>query len=211
MQLDAANTKNKNTNIDIDDSYSESVEKILNDLKTHAILQVGLQSKLNGDDNNIRMKSNSEGLYASLDDILGNTNDNIDGDRNVDGVNVVAPGADEATHINYNTGNQGESDHDSTTDVNDENGNNCNNIMCQEWSRNDLLIWLKLHLIKHGFDSAKIYSFLQEFGKKNVTGKKLLIFKNDESMLNTFITQFSNDNQSSELWNCIKKEIQQLG
>ena len=53
-------------------------------------------------------------------------------------------------------------------------------------------------------------SKIGEFGKKNVNGKQLQEFKQNDKFMDQFILQFSNKNQTYSIWLVVKNAINHL-
>ena len=60
-------------------------------------------------------------------------------------------------------------------------------------------------------NNNKIKLFLIEFYKKCSTGSILLKFKNNEKLIDTFIKQFSKENQAFGIWIILKLSINTIG
>ena len=86
----------------------------------------------------------------------------------------------------------------------------------QQWTKKEVLIWLKANLLNNGLTVKEAKSFLKEFSSKRITGGTLYIFKNnDEKRFNESINQlkseFSYENQAFGIWIVIKASIENLG
>ena len=83
----------------------------------------------------------------------------------------------------------------------------------QQWSKKDVLIWLKENLINNGFSQKQAKRFLKEFSKQSITGGTLHMLKykdNDEVMFNQLRREFSIENQAFGLWMTVKTCIKDL-
>ena len=100
--------------------------------------------------------------------------------------------------------------------MNNNNNNNVNSTsMINEnnisnFSQKEVLIWIKINLSKNGINNNKIKLFLIEFNKKCITGSILLKFKNNEKLIDSFIKQFSEENQAFGIWMILKSMIQNI-
>ena len=81
----------------------------------------------------------------------------------------------------------------------------------ESWTQKEVLLWLKMNLIKNGFESLIVNSFLKEFSTKYVTGRVLKEFKNNESLIDNMMSQFSDKNQAFGVWTVIRANIDALG
>ena len=80
--------------------------------------------------------------------------------------------------------------------LNNGDGNNDRNDLSQK----EVVLLVREHLRKNGFDEDIIANFLKEFTTKNVTGRDLVQFKKSPKLLDTFKMQFSKPNQILSIW-----------
>ena len=69
---------------------------------------------------------------------------------------------------------------------------------------------VKSQLIKNGFKNDTISTFMQEFERKNVTGKDLQQFKRNSQLLDAFQMSFSKTNQTLSIWLVISSIINDI-
>lgn len=70
--------------------------------------------------------------------------------------------------------------------------------------------WLKITFDNNNIDAATRKTFMAEFATKNVNGKKLSQFRNNENMLTQFISTFQFKYQTFQIWNMIKSSLNAL-
>ena len=154
----------------------------------------------------------SESMDMYIDDLFTNcahddVNENeINGNANNDG-GLVMNGAAEGA------GNGG---NNWVTGVNADGGQSAINFSklddeYQYWTRKEVLKWLKVNLMKNGFDERVTKSFLKEWSQKYITGAMLSSFNNDEKMIDSLMTQFSTKHQAFGIWMVIKACIVNVG
>ena len=80
-----------------------------------------------------------------------------------------------------------------------------------KWEQKDVLIWIKYILLKNGINNKIIKRFLIEFSKKCITGSMLKQFKNNETLIDSLIKQFSIDNQAFGIWLVLRASILGIG
>ena len=81
----------------------------------------------------------------------------------------------------------------------------------QQWSQNDVLIWIKMHLAMDGIDDTQIQMFINEFEKQYITGATLARLKNDSNELTSLKSQMDRKAASFGVWLVVKTAIQNLG
>ena len=91
----------------------------------------------------------------------------------------------------------------------DKLGLNENNY--QEWSQKQVLVWIKLLLVKNGIVHEMIKSFLTEFSTKCITGSVLKTFKQQPKLIDALKSQFTQNNQAFGIWIIIQSSITSLG
>ena len=77
-------------------------------------------------------------------------------------------------------------------------------------SQKEVLMLVKGHLLRNGFEKSLVLTFLKEFSTKNVTGRDLKHFKNNPKLLDTFQMQFSKQNQVLSIWLTIHMIINEI-
>ena len=77
----------------------------------------------------------------------------------------------------------------------------------QDWNQKQVVNWLRNILTSNNFDKKTIDKFLNEFSTKQVTGKTLMKFKQDEKLMDKFESTFSNENRAFGIWLEIKSAI----
>ena len=65
-----------------------------------------------------------------------------------------------------------------------------------KWSKRDVLVWMKMHLVENNIDHHIIKSFLTEFSKKHITGVTIEKFKSDKNAMKKLKMEFSKQNQA---------------
>ena len=132
-------------------------------------------------------------------------NDEIDQNENlflegiVKSVNEVAI---EQTSMNTN---------DNPNGTNEMHNLGVNESKYQQWTSNEVLIWLKMNLVENGFNNRLISSFLKEFNDMFITGAILQQMKNNEKLIDNMRNEFSKKNQAFGIWLVIKSLIQNIG
>ena len=84
---------------------------------------------------------------------------------------------------------------------NNNNGNNSNNDYVtrrynyQYWEEKQVLLWIKINLLKNGYKSSVIDPFLNKLKGNNINGVSLTQFKNNQMLFDNFVQlKFVNDN-----------------
>ena len=80
----------------------------------------------------------------------------------------------------------------------------------RQWTRKQVILWLKLIVLEAKVGNEAIVCFLREIYKKNVTGIMLNQFKNDEQFMYQFVASMSLKNQTFVIWMPIKVAIDKL-
>ena len=83
----------------------------------------------------------------------------------------------------------------------------------QQWSKKDVLIWLKENLMNNGLNEKETKSFLKEFSKHRITGGTLFAIKNRDKngqMINQIKREFSHENQALGIWIVIQTCIDNI-
>ena len=75
------------------------------------------------------------------------------------------------------------------------------------WKIKHVLLWIKINLLKNGFNGKMIDPFLKEFETKKIVGTSLIKFKLDPQSLETFIQGFSKPHQNDAFWVIIRSAI----
>ena len=83
----------------------------------------------------------------------------------------------------------------------------------KQWSKKEVLIWLKENLLNNGFTKERSKEFLKEFNKMGITGGSLDAFKNydaNDKKFDKLIKQFSKKNQEFGVWLVIQTCIENI-
>ena len=84
----------------------------------------------------------------------------------------------------------------------------------REWSKKDVLLWLKENLINNGFKQDQVKTFLKEFSKMGITGGTLYVLKtanNIDEKFKTLRSEFSEKNQVLGIWMVVQSCIENVG
>ena len=83
----------------------------------------------------------------------------------------------------------------------------------KQWSKKEVLVWLKENLLNNGFTKERSKEFLKEFNKMGITGGSLDAFKNydaNDKKFDKLIKQFSKKNQEFGVWLVIQTCIENI-
>ena len=85
----------------------------------------------------------------------------------------------------------------------------------KQWSRKQVLIWLKENLLNNGFTKERSKEFLKEFNKMEMTGGSLYTLKNCDKndrneKFDKLIQQFSKKNQQFGIWLVVQSCIENI-
>ena len=84
----------------------------------------------------------------------------------------------------------------------------------QQWTKQQVLTWLKENLVNNGLTQEEAKEFLKEFVTMTVTGGTLHSLKNDSNFDKKFEAlrrEFSNKNQGFGIWTVVQTCIENLG
>ena len=146
-------------------------------------------------------KNDKSGEIEQIGGELGVNVDNLEmSDKNVLNMNKNDDENDEGDKVSgmvVNTGVNGKV-------------NNVNEANYSKWTQNEVLNWIKTHLINNGIDNNTIESFLNEFKQKYITGSMLVQLKNNPKLIDSLMKQFTKENQIFGIWLVLRSMIVNL-
>ena len=130
-----------------------------------------------------------------------------------------------------NNMNTGRGDSPTVDNKKKPNVKNVDELNYAKWTEKDVIEWVKM-ILENGFENDKdgnddkddkddtddkdvdrntIDTFLNEFTNKNVNGAIIQEWKQNEQLIDKFIQQFSEKNQSEQIWKIVKNGVDKLG
>ena len=80
-----------------------------------------------------------------------------------------------------------------------------------QWTQEEVLVWLKIHLRDSKMNEDVIEPFLNEFEQQHITGTVLQQLKMNQKLIDQLQCRFSHKNQAFGVWISIKTAIESLG
>ena len=154
--------------------------------------------------------SNSSSKHKALSSESFGDNDK---EKNNGTIVYVTKGNNENINGNYNNNNNRKSQKrkNKAIPTSEEILSKMNEMSFEYWNQKQVIVWLKHNLLKNEIDKKIVLGFLKEVATKNVTGKQLKLFKENNKFMDGFIAQFSQKNQAYSIWVAIKSAVNELG